>query len=277
MKEHNIKNFILTMVLCISAALSGCAASAKAPKEPTKSTATDLAPSKQVDKSEETLFSCSASSAEAYERGELPSSEDQAKAEKARRAEIAEKYSMYEPYGMTYDKERDRFFYNGQIVRFFNDQANSENTLSFSYDEGVIDVEPIRNTGGTLTGLKQSSDADFKARTQKQEKIKAELKKASIAGESESYEVGDPNYRDDSLDAYTAFGVSYDEVSENWMYDGKAIHILYDSDYNTYCANDIDNGVNLKVVRDKKGNIEKLVKTDERELEQCHVHYLPVK
>ena len=86
---------------------------------------------------------------QAYENDEVLSSEEQARAEQERRAEIAEKYSIYEPYGMTYDTEKDRFFYNGQVVRYFKDQINSNETNGFSYDDGVIDVEPIRDEDGS--------------------------------------------------------------------------------------------------------------------------------
>ena len=162
---------------------------------------------------------------QAYENDEVLSSEEQAKAEQERRAEIAEKCSIYEPYGMTYDTEKDRFFYNGQVVRYFKDQINSNETNGFSYDDGVIDVEPIRDEDGTLTGLKQSSDADFNARTKEQEALKAELEKAGITAGSGSFEQGDPNYRDDSLDAYAEFGVSYDKTSDHWMYGKKPMAI----------------------------------------------------
>ena len=68
---------------------------------------------------------------QAYENDEVLSSEEQAKAEQERRAEIAEKYSIYEPYGMTYDTEKDRFFYNEQVVRYFKDQISSNETNGF--------------------------------------------------------------------------------------------------------------------------------------------------
>ena len=58
---------------------------------------------------------------------------------------------------MTYDTEKDRFFYNGQVVRYFKDHINSENANRFFFDDGVVDVEPIKDDNGTLTGLKQSS------------------------------------------------------------------------------------------------------------------------
>ena len=265
MKKCNLKILTLTMALCVSAALSGCAANAAATQEPNKQTTTSTIPMEQAHNSGDTSSSNSTSTAEAYESDEVISPEEQAKAEEVRRAEIAEQYSIYEAYGMTYDKEKDRFFYNGQMVRYFKDQVSAENTNSFFFEDGVVDVEPIRDTNGTLTGLKQSSDADFKARTEKQEEIKAEFNAAGITG---SFEMGDPNYRDDSLDAYTAFGVSYDQSTQKWMYDGKIIHILYDADHNTYCDSSASDGINLKVVRDKSGNIEKLMETEAQELEQ---------
>lgn len=268
MKKRNLKILTLTMVLCLSAALSGCAASASATPEPNKQSTTSSTPMEQAHNSGDPLSSNLTSTAEAYESDEVISQEEQAKAEEARRTEIAEQYSIYEPYGMTYDKEKDRFFYNGQMVRYFKDQVSTENTNAFFFEDGVVDVEPIRDTNGTLTGLKQSSDADFKARTEKQEEIKAEFDAAGITGNSGSVELGDPNYRDDSLNAYTAFGVSYDQTAQKWMYEGKIIHILYDADHNTYCDKSASNGISLKVIRDKSGNIEKLVEAETKELEQ---------
>ena len=172
MKKQKITTLLLTMALCASAVLSGCAASA-ANQSTTSST-----PFEEAKDSGTPISSDEASSVQAYENDEVLSSEEQAKAEQERRAEIAEKYSIYEPYGMTYDTEKDRFFYNGQVVRYFKDHINSNETNGFSYDDGVIDVEPIRDEDGTLTGLKQSSDADFNARTKEQEALKAEFEKA---------------------------------------------------------------------------------------------------
>lgn len=182
MKKQKITTLLLTMALCASAVLSGCAASAASQTEPNQST-TSSTPYEEAKDSGTPISSDEASSVQAYENDEVLSSEEQAKAEQERRAEIAEKYSIYEPYGMTYDTEKDRFFYNGQVVRYFKDQINSNETNGFSYDDGVIDVEPIRDEDGTLTGLKQSSDADFNARTKEQEALKAELEKRELRPE----------------------------------------------------------------------------------------------
>ncbi len=223
---------------------------------------------KEIDHSTAAAVSDVVFEADAYESCEEISAERRTKAEEKRRSEIAEQYSIYEPYGMSYNQENDRFFYNGQIVRYFKDEISTENTNSFFFEDGVVDIEPIRDASGALTGVKQLSDADFQMRTQKQEAIRQELEDVGVAGISGSFEQGDLNKRDDSLEAYTAFGVSYDKNSDNWLYDGKTIHILYDEGYSTYCDNGIRDGICLKVIRDQKNNIEKLVKTGKQELER---------
>ena len=68
--------------------------------------------------------------------------------------------------------------------------------------------------------------------------------------------------------SYTEFGVSYDKTSNHWMYDEKPIYILYDKERYTFCDKGVSDGVSLNVVRDKAGNIEKLVSVDKGELEQ---------
>ncbi len=263
MKKQKITILVLTMALCASAALGGCAASAAANQTEPISTSLEEAKDSGVP-----ISPSGASSAQAYENDEVLSAEEQAKAEEERRAEISKQYSIYAPFGMTYDTEKDRFFYNGQIVRYFKDQINSDETNGFFYDDGVVDIEPIRDATGTLTGLKQSSDADFNARTKEQEKLNTELEKAGITVKSGSFEQGDPNYRDDSLDAYTEFGVSYNKTSKHWIYDKTPIYILYDKDHYTFCDKGVSDGISLNVVRDKDGNIEKLVPVDKGELEQ---------
>lgn len=236
MKKRNLKIFAFTMALCIPAAIL--------------------------------FFSNSSPTAEAFESDEVIPMEEQVKAEEIRRSEIADQYSIYESYGMIYDKEKDRFFYNGQVVRYFKDQVSTEHANAFFFDDGTVDVEPIRDVKGILTGLEQSSDAEFKSRTEKQAEREAEFDVAGMIGERGSFELGDLNYGDDSLDAYTAFGVSYDQTAQIWMYDGKAIHILYDADYNTYCNYSVKDGINIKVIRDKDGNIKNLVETESLKLEQ---------
>ena len=206
-------------------------------------------------------------SVQAYESGDELSVDEQKQEENMRREEIAEQYSMYQPYGLSYDEKTDRFFYEGKMVRYFKDELRDGYLNSFFFDEGVIDVEPIRDTSGILTRLKQSSDSDFAARTKKENELKAELEKLGIVNEGTSFELGDPAYRDDSLEEYAAFGVSYDTASDTWVYEKEIIYILYDEGHNTYCNAAATSGVCLKVIRSNDNTIEKLVETNSQELE----------
>ena len=120
---------------------------------------------------------------------------------------------------------------------------------------------------GTLTGLKQSSDADFNARTKEQEALKAELEKAGITAGSGSLNKAiqiivmtvwthTPN-----LAFLMTSLLSLDVRRKAYLYPLRqgALH---------FCDKGVSDGVSLNVVRDKAGNIEKLVSVDKGELEQ---------
>ena|GEM_PF-6477259 len=85
--------------------------------------------------------------------------------------ELANEYAIYEPFGLTYDKNTDSFYHNGKLVRqFFDIMATNGEDLSggnFSgtirqlvNDNGEIDVYTVRdftnidiNGYGRLTGI----------------------------------------------------------------------------------------------------------------------------
>jgi len=81
------------------------------------------------------------------------------------------KYSLYEPYGLTYDTEKDKLFYDGQTVRYFVDEFSNGHGYNAYYDydlDGTIDLYAVReNDGenGILTGIAAYSQEDFDLRT----------------------------------------------------------------------------------------------------------------
>ena len=91
MKNKNHNSFNSQWCFCASAVLSGCAASQTEPNQST----TSSTPFEEAKDSGTPISSDEASSVQAYENDEVLSSEEQAKAEQERRAEIAEKYSIY--------------------------------------------------------------------------------------------------------------------------------------------------------------------------------------
>lgn len=213
------------------------------------------------------------------------SDEEIAKQKQERKEEITKQYSVYSKYGLTYNQEKDRFFYNGQLVRFFADKLDDSGFYnSFSYTDGDIDLRGVRNAKFELIGLEPVSQEEYEQRTAK---IQASSKKISGVQENASTgsvntgsaalegdgsvanEAGDPNYEDNSLNAYTKYGVSYDKKAKVWMYQGKPIHCLYDEGYTTVIDNSslaIKDGMSLKVVRNTNGSIEGLAEMTEAEV-----------
>lgn len=73
-------------------------------------------------------------------------------------------YFIYSQYGISYNKDTDILFYNGEIIRYFEDNSiiyNGDGTISGSFDfhidktnNGKIDVYAIRNHNNELTGVR---------------------------------------------------------------------------------------------------------------------------
>lgn len=197
---------------------------------------------------------------------EVPDGE-QEKEESEQREEIAHQYSIYKKFGLSYDEEKDRFFYEGKMVRFFSDKISEENTNAFFYADGIIDLNPLRDASGKLTGLTPASETEFENHTAKQHETEEELKNAGAADIAGSFELGNPDEKDDTLSAYSDYGVSYDLSTDNWIYNDEVIHFFYDADTSmTYIDCKAADGLDLEVVRDKKGNVKKIVNMTDEEV-----------
>ena len=76
-------------------------------------------------------------------------------------------YTDYEPYGLRLDTDNNKLYYQGQVVRCFDDQwpGDNQNTMGIGYCDptGIVDVRAER-TDSKLTGLVQASAEEFAAR-----------------------------------------------------------------------------------------------------------------
>jgi hypothetical protein len=93
-----------------------------------------------------------------------------AQLEKESRESWAEFFSAYEQYGLTYSKEINRLYYNGELVRYFeNNTATEKGTFSGTVHpgaaDGKIDVHAVHDSAGKTVGVEPYSQADFDART----------------------------------------------------------------------------------------------------------------
>lgn len=175
-------------------------------------------------------------------------------------------FEIYKPYGMTYKKKEDMFYYKGKPVRFFYDSGNG---ISFTnFFGGEVDVEATRDSKNKLTGLHYSSKEASKRRTK-------EFQNTSFATSS-SIQINDINSTENTikpgtdvvileeaknipsfetkysmtsviskgtatevlyentstknlLKNYIKFGVSYDKKNDCWRYNGKRIKTFIDN------------------------------------------------
>lgn len=125
----------------------------------------------------------------------------------------------YEDYGLTYDKTRDRFLLDGELVRYFEDKAL--NRYLGAYKEGKYNVYAVRGADGAMTGI---------------EKLDWETQRTDIM------------FRE-----YSNFGIEFKNTKSGGMeWNGKAISSF--SDKGTYFAlskkNPLDN-LEYTAVRDQ--------------------------
>lgn len=221
--------------------------------------------------------------------------------------ETAEEFKVYAEFGLTYDDD-DVFRYQGKTVRRFIDLGG---VLTFTravpndYDKSV-DLTAVRDMSGKLTGISQASREEFEERTkqivQSQKEQEEFLKNHpnvtaystnptagsepgnSTATAGTTYCIGQEtsnrdsatsnnhDFVDTSLNDYIDYGVSYDNVSKAWVFNGKSIYFLLDSGHQVYLnfredntsddfADKIaaSNGVFIKVLRNSVGSIDKII------------------
>jgi len=163
-----------------------------------------------------------------------------------------DEYKQYESYGLKYDKQKDRFYYNGKMVRYFKDQVNANGKIiGFSYSDGEIDIISKRDSKYQLKELIVQSKEDFDQRTKEFNESFKELD--GFGSFEEGFEVDD-----DSLAGYESEGIKYEKKHDAWSYNGRIIRALYDQGYKTYLINDdiaLESNLALIVNRDKSGNI----------------------
>ncbi len=202
--------------------------------------------------------------------------------------ELAEKYAMYEEFGLVYDQASDSFYYNDQPVRYFSDKLDAMGIYnSFTRSNGTVDLVTVRNSDNELIGItpvtqeefdrhtasiKRAQDANVQGSSQENADNNAVNGLTSgsvsiengniVSGSSSAFSEGDPDYADNSLNAYIDYGISYDKANKQWIFSNKPVHFLSDGDNVTFVDNSdnaLKNGISLKVVRKADGDIDKLV------------------
>ena len=152
----------------------------------------------------------------------------------------SERFRPYEPFGLTYDAERDELWFNGRRVRWFEDyyplsEDGAQAGTDFFDEDGTVDVYAVRDRSalarradgsydpsGALTSVQAFSEEEFAARD-----IEALQNSAPITAVA-----GGEGLSEEELKAiaaeYEPFGVTCDPEEQQWYYNGEKVYYFRD-------------------------------------------------
>lgn len=172
----------------------------------------------------------------------------------------AEAFAIYKLYGLTYNKSTDQLFYNGELVRWFEDyypvgEGDSTGRDYFNAN-GTIDVHGVRDLSqltrnpdgstdpsGKLVGVEPYSQAAFDARDIDQLK-NPPMSVTAVENSSEEQEASQgststivysseggmmtPEELAKIYAVYEPFGLTYDKKQDCFYYNGKLVRSFID-------------------------------------------------
>ncbi|WP_434693044.1 hypothetical protein [Hungatella sp. SB206] len=195
-----------------------------------------------------------------------------------KREEIAEIFEVYQPYGLSYDKKDNRLYYNGALVRYFEDVVDDDHYKEWPNQDGTVDIYALHDERGGVTGLELFDDQAFADRTPSLRSALCELQiTENINGYTDDGEApfnGGGNdeklneYIKDTIEeAYTVYqqyGLTYDRESDRLYYESELVGYFEDKELGHYFGPFDDSSIKIYAVRDKKGELSGLnIKRDE--------------
>ncbi len=78
---------------------------------------------------------------------------------------IARDFEIYKSFGLTHNLEYNRLYFNGELVRYFEDIESKTSYKQWAMPDGSVDVYAVRDSAGTLTGIAKYSQSEFIKRT----------------------------------------------------------------------------------------------------------------
>lgn len=156
-------------------------------------------------------------------------------------------YTVYEQYGLIYDKESNCYTYNGDVVRFFNDPVAGASFTNFF--TGTVDIEAERDIDNKLIGIKECSEDVYNWHEEKYRNSGL----ASMPTDT-SMEVGSEIENRSLLQEYEPYGISYNIDDGHWQYNEQRIGLVIDSEKSVVYLNETGS-VYLSVSRNDKQEI----------------------
>lgn len=123
-------------------------------------------------------------------------------------------YEVYTPFGLTVDPDTSKLYYDGKLVRCFDDQIPtgffSVKAIGYYEKNGVIDVRAVRESS-KLIGLEVLSEDEFNGRI-----IKEDIPSHYTASGTSIF------------DLYLEYGLEYDKSQNALFYGDKRVRLFWD-------------------------------------------------
>lgn len=140
--------------------------------------------------------------------------------------EMKKKYSVYSKYGLIYDEEKNRFYYKGELVRFFVHKLDEDSYNAFSFADGDIDLQVIQKED--LICLEPMSPKEYNSWTTNPVYFSGTTKKFVTFG------TDNLDYIDCSYNAIKKPWTISDEEMKVGLYKGKSSHLFFSRESDVY-------------------------------------------
>ena len=165
-------------------------------------------------------------------------------------------YSIYEPYGLRYDKENGCYTYNGSIVAFFNDPIAG--TCFTNYFTGTIELEAEYDANNTLIGIAECSEEVYARHAEKRARF------GWVSDVEQAVETNTHPAELDWLKEYEPYGIFYDARQRSCLYLGQRVKTLVDLGAEAVYTTD-EGDVCLSIKRNEAGTVCAIEKCSEEQ------------
>lgn len=190
-----------------------------------------------------------------------------------KRKEYSFIFQEYIQYGLEYRISSNRLYFNGDLVRYFEDIESENYYKRWPMTDGDIDVYAVRNSSGKLVGIEPFTKDQFEKRTPT---LNDEIHELSITNSISNYYVDDEeiDMTDDEKVYYTeemeqrtreliekyytlynSYGLAYEKVSNRLYYNGNLVNYFEDKEAGRFFGPYDDSNLNIYAIRDDSGNL----------------------
>lgn len=172
------------------------------------------------------------------------------------REEIAQLFQAYQPYGLVYNEEKNRLYYNGELVRYFEDIISAEHYIKWPNRNGEVDVYAERNDSGEISGVNSFTHEEFTERTSSMKESTYGLEvMINKGGYTDNVEEMVKERIAEEYEIYKQYGLIYDIKSDRLYYNGELVGYFEDKPIGHFFGPFEDSAIKVYAVRDNQGNI----------------------